>query len=392
MKPSLETDSDLVASRPGAAVGALSRHPFHAHERPMGPHYCVYNRRFMVVCFDSRSVEDGYWLLRQRVGLLHTGELPLEIKGPDAETLLNRLFTRDVSKLKTGRCGYGLACYEDGGLLVDGILMRLAPDRFWYVQADGDFYGWARAHAIGMDVEISDPGVYVSQVQGPNALKLLDAMSDGGLPAGFGYYGIATVRLGGQSFVITRTGFTNELGWEFYTEPHHDVDALWALFQTHGAPLGLDMAPVDAFNIRRIEAGILNAGSDFNRYTTPYDVGLGRFVDEDTDFIGRPALRAAPKARRLYGFKCFGGEVAITGAVERDGARVGSVCAEAVSPLLGQSIGYVLLDSPEMSAARPVQIGCRDGSLQAAELLVPPFYDRTGAIPRGKQIDIPVRP
>jgi len=127
----------------------------------------------MVVHFDAKDVEDGYWVYRQKVGIQHTGEYVLQFKGADAERLMDKLFTRDITRLKVGRCGYGLACYEDGGLLVDGILMRLDNDLFWYVQAEGQFYSWVRAHASGMDVEISDPEVFVSQVQGPNSLKFL---------------------------------------------------------------------------------------------------------------------------------------------------------------------------------------------------------------------------
>ncbi|MEO0622257.1 MAG: glycine cleavage T C-terminal barrel domain-containing protein [Pseudomonadota bacterium] len=292
-----------------------------------------------------------------------------------------------------GRCGYGLACYDDGGMIVDCVLMRLAEDRFWSVQADGDVYSWARAHGTDMDVEITDPHVFVSQVQGPNALKLLEAMSDEGLPAGFSYYGLASVRFGGQEFIVSRTGFTNELGWEFYTEAHHDVEALWALMQQRGEPLGLDMAPVDAFNTRRIEAGILNAGSDFDRFTTPYDVGLGRFVDENKGaFIGSTALKSARKGRRLFRFRCLASAVSISGAVENDGRRIGKVTAEAVSPLLGHSLGYVLIDAPEHAAGDVIWIGCRDGSLHPAELVEPPFYDQAAEIPMGKLVDFPERP
>ncbi|MEO0622256.1 MAG: hypothetical protein AAFU49_07625 [Pseudomonadota bacterium] len=95
----VDVPSDLVAYRPGVASGELTRHPFHEHERPLGPHYSVYNRRLMVVGFDTRTVEDGYWLLRQKVGLLHTGELSLQFEGLEAERLLNALFTRDIAKL-----------------------------------------------------------------------------------------------------------------------------------------------------------------------------------------------------------------------------------------------------------------------------------------------------
>ncbi len=394
MRSSDRDTRDLVTTRPGAGWDfSLTRHPFHDHEKPLGPHYCVYNRRLMVVCFDERPVEEGYWTLRQKVGLQHTGEYVLQFAGPDAERLLDKLLTRDITKLTVNRCGYGLVCYEDGGMLVDGIVVRLDTDVFWYVQADGDFYGWARAHSIGMDVKIADPDVFVSQVQGPNSLEFLQAASNCGVPDVFTYFGVARVDLGGQTFVITRTGFTNELGWEFYTEPHHDPDALWEHLQKHGEPFGLDMMPVDASNPRRIEAGILNAGSDFNRSTTPYDVGLGRFVDEAKgDFLGKEALGAAPKGRRQYGVKCLSGEMVVSGTVQQDDKTIGVITAAAVSPYLGHSVGYVLLDKSGIGPGAIVNVGCRDGSSHEAKLVELPFYDKARQIPRGKLVDVPTRP
>jgi aminomethyltransferase len=385
---------DLVTSRPGAGWDfALTRHPFHEHEKPLGPHYCVYNRRLMAVYFDERNPEDGYWTFRQNVGLQHTGEYVLQFKGPDAERLLNKLFTRDITKLKNNRCGYGLACFEDGGMLIDGILIRLDADTFWYVQADGDFYGWARAHAIGLDVEISDPDIFVSQIQGPKSLEFLKAASQDGLPENFTYYAAAYVELGGQTFLITRTGFTNELGWEIYTEPHHDADALSEHLKKHGEPFNLDMVPVDASNPRRIEAGILNAGSDFNQTTTPYDVGLGHFVDDSKeDFLGKTALENAAKEPRLFGLQCPSGEMVISGEVRHGETRVGLITAAAISPYLGRSIGYVLLDEPGIRHGTTVQVGCRDGTFHDGELVDLPFYDKDRFIPRGQLVDIPTRP
>lgn len=382
---------DLVTSRPGAGWDfALTRHPYFAHERDLGPHYCVYNRRLMAVNFDQRDLAQGYWKYRREVGLLHTGEYVLQFEGPDAERLLNHVFTRDITTLKVGRCGYGLACYHDGGLIVDGILMRLDTDLFWYVQADGDFYSWARAHAEGLDVEISDPDVFVSQVQGPNSLKFLDAVSKNGIPEPFTFYGIARVDLGGQEFIITRTGFSNELGWEFYTEPHHDPDALWEHLKTHGPEFGLDMVPVDATDPRRIEAGILNAGSDFNHLTTPYDVGLGRFVDESkSDFIGKTALLKASKKRRLFGFTCDTGNPYVSGEASIGSDVVGVVTAAGMSPYLRCGIGFVLMASPEHREGEVCHVECRDGGRHKAKLVVPPFYDKNGEIPRGKLVDIP---
>ncbi len=384
---------DLVTTMSGAGWDySQSRHPYFEIERPLGPHYCIYNRRQMACCFDARSTEEDYWLLRQKVACLHTGELPLQFKGPDAERLLDRLFTKNITKVKPGRCGYGLACYEDGGLIVDGVLLRLEDELFWYAQADGDFYSWARAHASGMDVEISDPDVFVSQIQGPNALKVLAAASDDGMPEPFGYFGIARVPFGGQEVVITRTGYTNELGWEFYTEPHHDAEALWRHISAAGEPHGLEIFGLDAMNIRRIEAGILNAGSDFDATTTPYDAGLGRFVDEDkTDFIGKTALTGVPRQPRLSGLTCATGEPLISGAVHIAGQPAGRVTAGASSPCLKCGIGIVLMEERGLAPGTPVSVTCRDGKLHDGTLAELPLYDKQAEIPRGKLIDIPTR-
>jgi len=384
---------DLVSSIPGAGWDySLSRHPYHEIERPMKPHYCVYNRRHMACCFDTKSTEEDYWLLRQKAALLNTGEFPLQFEGPDAERLLDKLFTKDITKLKVGRCGYGLACYEDGGLLVDGILLRLNEDRFWYAQADGDFYSWARAHAAGMDVQITDPRVYVSQVQGPNALKILEAANGGSMPDPFGYFAIARVNFAGQELVVTRTGYTNELGWEFYTEPHHDATAIWEHLKEAGEPHGLEIFGLDAMNIRRIEAGILNAGSDFDHTTTPYDVGLGKFIDDEKgDFIGKKSLETASRESRLFGIKCTHAEPLIGGSVESNAGVVGQVTAGATSPFLGHGIGIARLDSPGITSGSTVRVGCKDGSLYEAELVELPFYDELAEIPRGKRVDIPQR-
>ncbi len=383
---------DLVSTIPGAGWDfSLSRHPYHEIERPLGPHYCVYNRRLMACCFDKLSTEDGYWLLRQKAAVLNTGEFPLQFKGADAERLLDKLFTKDITKIRPGRCGYGLACYEDGGLLVDGILLRLEPDLFWYAQADGDFYSWARAHAAGMDVEISDPEIFISQVQGPNALKILQAACDDGMPEPFGYFAMTRVNLGGQQVVITRTGYTNELGWEYYTEPQHDADALWQHLKSAGEDFGMELFGLDAMHIRRIEAGILNAGSDFDHTTTPYDVGLGRFIDEDkADFIGKQALQTAPRGLRLRGIKCKR-EPHIGGAVHIGDKSAGKVTAGAISPYLQHGIGIALMDEPDPGEGTAVLIQCTDGEMHAGELVDMPFYDRDAEIPRGKRVDIPSR-
>ncbi|MEM6481756.1 MAG: aminomethyltransferase family protein [Pseudomonadota bacterium] len=386
---------DVVRAIDGAGWDFnMSRHPYYAVEAPLQPFYTIYNRRHMTLGFDNHiSTEEGYWLLRQKAAVLNTGELPLQFRGPDAERLLDYLFTKDITKLRPGRCGYGLACYDDGGLIVDGVLLRLADDLFWYVQADGDFLSWAKAHARGMDVEISDPQIYVSQMQGPASLDILAAACDDSkLPEPFGYFGIARVRLGGQEVVITRTGYTNELGWEYYTEPHHDAHALWAHLEKAGAPFGMTVFGLDSMHIRRIEAGILNANSDFDATTTPFAAGLGHFVDMDKDnFVGKAALETADRSSRLTGIACPSEEPVIGGAVLQNEERIGRVTAGAFSPFLKTGVGIALFDEAAPDAGTPLKITCIDGALHAGQTHEMPFYDAACQIPRGKLVDIPKR-
>ncbi|WP_135506158.1 aminomethyltransferase family protein [Roseovarius aestuariivivens] len=384
---------DLVTSRPGAGWDFnLNRHAYHAIEARHGPHYCVYNRRLMCVYMDDLPTDEGYWLLRTKAACLHTGEWPIEFVGPDAEKLMSLLFVNNISKVRVGRCGYGIACFDHGGLIVDGVFVRLAEDRFWYAQADGDFVNWARAHAKGMDVQILDPHVNVSQIQGPSAMEILKMAAKDGVPEPFGYFGSAWVDLGGQRVLITRTGYTNELGWEFYTEPHHDAKALWEHIERAGAPYGLRMFGLDSMNIRRIEAGILNANSDFDETTTPYDVGLGGFVAMDKDdFIGKAALEKADKRRRLYGIICPDEEPRVNGRVEWQGKPAGRITAGATSPYLGHGIGYALMDSAEAGPGTEITVEGNDGKMYAATLAETPLYDKACEIPRGKLVDIPER-
>ena len=197
---------------------------------------------------------------------------------------------------------------------------------------------------------------------------------------------------GGQEVVITRTGYTNELGWEFYTEAHHDAQALWEHLEAAGKEFGLEIFGLDAMNIRRIEAGILNAGSDFDLTTTPYDVGLARFVDEDkSDFIGKDALAKASKKSRQFGVKCLSGEPFINGSVTVSGEKAGKVTAGATSPYLGHGIGIVLMSTSEHKVGDRIGVGCKDGKIHEGELVELPFYDKLAEIPRGKLVDIPVK-
>ena len=384
----------LVSSFPGQGWDfGLIRHPFHEEERQRGAKYCVYNRRLMAVCFDDSTTEQEYWLLCRGVGVLHTGEHTWDIRGPDAERFLNRVFSRDVGKQRVGRCAYQFVCYPDGGMLVDGVLLRHAPDHFWFVQADGDLFPWLIAHAQDLDVAISDPGVFVSQVQGPRSLEVLEAAADGGLSGDFHYFDIERVSIAGQEIVATRTGFTNELGWEFYIEPHHNAHALWDHIKAAGKPFSMNLAGLDAYDPRRIEAGIQNAGSDFDKDTTPFAVGLGGFVDLDKpDFIGKAALEQADKTCRQFGLRCEGGTPKIRGRVKIKNVEVGVMTSGAWSPYLECGVGFVRFFKSGPRPGAQIEVDCLDGASHPGLVCSLPMYDEQRRIPRGLAVDIPTLP
>jgi glycine cleavage system aminomethyltransferase T len=366
-------------------------HPLVHQELPYEPQYTIYNRRLTAIEMNTASAEDAYWRLRRHVILRHTGELPIEVRGPDAEKLLNLVFTRDVTRIAVGRCSYQFACNYEGGMIIDGVLVRLADDRFWYGQADGDLSPWLEAHARNMDVEIVDPEVWVSQVQGPDSLEVLAASVDGPYPDPFRYFDAAHVRIAGQRIVITRTGFTNELGWEFYLPPDVDAHAVGERILEAGKPYG--MTPVAVGGARRIEAGLLNAGSDFDETVTPFAAGLGSMVNlNKADFIGKAALQDADKRRRTWGLRVPGGVARLGKGLSKDGAPAGRVCSTAWSPLQRCGVAIVRLDDPDLGPGTAIDVVCRDGENRPAQICGLPMYDEERQIPRGERVDIPDRP
>lgn len=339
----------------------------------------LYSGRLYPLSLGADPIDD-YWHLRTEVGLFDVPEHPIEVAGPDAERFLDHVLTRDMSTVPPGRARYALACDANGGILMDGVLIRWASDRFWYVMADGDFVGWLRAHAQGFDVTITDPGVWVLQVQGPSSLHLLRELCGDSTPDPFPYFAAATTEIAGQQVLITRTGWTGELGFEIYAAPEIDHDALWNGLLKIGAPLGLRACSLECMGIRRIEAGILDNGTDMDPSMTPFHAGLGAFVDfSKADFLGRDALAAADQTRQLFG--ASGPEAPVPGAeVMCEGEVVGRVRAGAWSPSLECGVGYVQITAPGEWLGREVVVAGVDGAFLVCDL---PFLDPERNLPRG---------
>jgi len=363
-------------------------HPLVYQELPHDPQFGIYNGRLRALSYTHGDMETLYWRLRRQVMLSHTGELATEIAGPDAVAMLERVFTRSISNIKVGRCSYQIACYDDGGIMMDGVLMRLDSDRFWYVQSDGEFYSWLRAQARGFDVKVFYPGAWISQVQGPRSMDVLDTVADDGLPERFRYFDIAHIHIGGQPVTITRTGFTNELGWEFYLSPEVDARAIGDRIMEAGRPYEMQTTPAEVTNARRIEGGLLFAGTDFDDSVTPFEVGFAGLVDfEKGDFIGREALLQADRRCRTWGLTCANGTPARGNSIEVAGEQAGRVTSSAFSPTLQVGIAMVRLNDPDLAPGDEINVRCTDGETRVGMLSTLPLYDRKGDIPRGRALE-----
>ena len=301
----------------------------------------VYAGRYYSV-FNGEDVEDGYWTLRRKAVLYDVPERPVEISGPDAERFLDYVFSRRISTLKQGRGRYAIACSHDGGLFMDGVLFRLADQRYWYVQPDGALETWLLAHSKGFNVTVSDPHSRVLQIQGPSSFAIMQAATDGKLTDKMGYFHSDFFTIAGQQVYVSRTGWTGERGYEVYTQgTATDCDKLWNHLMAVGEPHGMKFGSISSMEIRRIEAGILDNGTDFDLTMTPFDAGLGAFIDIDkTDFIGREALLSRQSGtKRLFGLKCLTGIPSYKEPVTEGDKVVGHVTAGAWSPYLKSGIG-----------------------------------------------------
>jgi len=349
--------------------------------------YGIYCRRFYPLSLGEDPIEQ-YWKLKRGVLLFDVPEKPLEIKGPGAVALLDRVFSRRIDNLKPWRARYAVACTPQGGVQMDGVLIRMAEDHFWYVQADGEFESWLHAHSHGLDVEITDPKSRVLQIQGPKALDVLKSATAGQVADSFGYFHAAKFNFGGQQLLVTRTGWTGELGFEVYSEAATDHGALWDHLMAAGAPRGMALSAAESMGIRRLEAGILDYGTDMDHSMTPYEAGLGDFVDlGKTDFVGREALAKVDQGSLLFGLSCA--ETApLAGLQVLDGSTVvGHMTAGAWTPYLEKGIGFVRFNRKGDWLGRKFSLCSPDGNLHGCDIVSLPFYDPEKKIPRGLVLD-----
>ena len=380
-------------NRPVELARTMSVHPLTYQELPYDPEYSQYAGRLTTEKLSNASPDEQYWKTKQELILRHTGEHPYEIKGPDALKLLQKIFPRDISKVKKGRCSYQFACYHDGGMITDGLLLRIEDNCFWFAQADGDMFSWYKANSEGMDVQINEPNVFVSQIQGPKSMELLNHLIEEPIANTWKYFDWTEVTMKKEKVIISRSGFTNELGWEIYLRPENNAEKIGDLILKEGSKLGMIITATPSFRGRRIEAGLLSAGQDFTNNTNPFSVGLGRFVDlEKENFIGKKALVNADKSCRSWGIRVVDGIAKKGRTLKINGNLIGSVTSSTWSPFQVCGVGIAFMDRADIGPGTIVDVECMDENFHKGEICKLPMYDPKGEIVRGINKDIPNKP
>ena len=343
----------------------------------------IYADRFFPISMEE-NVLDKYHLLRKKALLFDVPEKPLEIKGRDAEVFLDYILSRNVMRMKTNRGYYCLACNSDGGILMDGILFKFAKDHFWYIQADGAFENWLSAHKEKFEVEISNRHIWVLQLQGPSSTAIMNELSSDIITNEMEYYNADYFHLGDQRIFVSRTGYTNELGFELYCEPTIAHKKLWTDLLSVGSKYGMEFSSTRAMTIRRIEGGIRENLVDMNALVNPFEVGLGRFVDlNKNEFIGRGALQKNECGQLLYGIKVNAVVPEIGSNVFKSGKVVGTITSGTYSPTLDCGIGFVRFYFHGNWKAEKVQILTTTDEFHDAKIVDLPFFDSKKEIPKG---------
>ncbi|SEQ55909.1 aminomethyltransferase [Loktanella sp. DSM 29012] len=343
--------------------------------------FSVYNH--MYIPRDFGDPEQNFWTLVNDAILCDVAvERQVEITGPDAARFVQMLTPRDLSKMAVGQCKYVLITNAEGCILNDPILLRLAENHFWISLADSDILLWAQGVAVhsGLDVTIGEPDVSPLQLQGPRSGEIMQALFGDSI-LDLKYYWHRELKLDGIPLLVSRTGWSSELGYEIYLRDSTHGDALWERIMAVGMAFGLK--PGHTSSIRRIEGGMLSYHADADITTNPFELGLDRLVDLDieADFIGKAALRRI----RDEGVTRLQVGVIIEGAplkgpntmfwpIKSDGAQIGKVTSAVYSPRLERNIALAMVEVGHAQIGTEVEVMTPSGPARAT-VVERPFYD-----------------
>ena len=343
--------------------------------------FSVYNH--MYIPRDFGDPVQNFWNLVNEAILCDVGvERQVEITGPDAGRFTQYLCCRDLSTCQVGQCKYVLITDQDGGIINDPVLLKLADDHYWLSIADSDVLLWAKGLAAntGMNVSVAEPDVSPLQLQGPKSRDILRA-AFGDEPAELKYYRFTEYDWNGIPLIISRTGWSSELGYEIFLRDGSAGDDLWEYLMEIGGPLGLQ--PGHTSSIRRIEAGMLSYHADMTLKNNPYEMGMDRLVDLDmeADFVSKKALKRIREngvAQMFVGLEFDGPP--LTGSndehwpVIKDDEIIGQVSSAIYSPRLNKNIALAMVSrqNADIGTYATINMGTET---RGCKVVPKPFYD-----------------
>jgi len=373
---------------------------FHPRTSALTKSFLEYRGYWLPHCFNNEGAIAEYWACRERVALIDLSPLrKWEVLGPDAETLIQRAITRDARKLAVGQVVYTAMCNETGGMIDDATVFRLGQDNFRFVGGDEYDGIWLRqlADRLGLRafVKPATDQLHNLALQGPLSREALSEIvwTPPTQPplAELKWFRFLVGRIGsydGIPIIVSRTGYTGELGYEIWCHPS-DGEAVWDAVWGAAEPRGCKPLGLEALDILRIESGLIFAGYEFDDQVDPFEAGIGFAVAlaGDEEFVGREALveRSEHPQRQLVGLELEGNEVASHGDevyVER--RRVGVITSGTRSPTLRKSIALCRMAVQYAELGTEVEVGKLDGLQKRipARVVRFPFYDPDKTRPR----------
>ena len=374
---------------------------FHDQFSALTRDFVEYKGFWLPNTFPGSSPVEEYRACREGVVVMDLSALrKFEVTGPDAEPLLNWVLTRDVTKLGVGQVVYTAMCYPHGGMIDDGTLFRLGQDRFRWI--GGSDYGgeWMReqAEALGLKVMVrsSTDQLHNLAIQGPKSRDLMREIIFT-LPHQtsideLGWFRLTVGRIGGEDgvpVVVSRTGYTGELGYELFCHPK-DGAAVFDAVAAAGKPMGLRPMGLAALDLLRIESGLIFADYEFTDQTDPFEAGIGFTVplkSKTADFVGREALvrRKENPRWKLVGLEidsripCHHGDCLHIGR-----AQIGEITSAMWSPLLDRQIALARVDVTHAAEGTEIEVGKLDGQQKRlpARITAFPHYDPKKERPR----------
>jgi glycine cleavage system aminomethyltransferase T len=380
------TEFDMSLVQRGARNRRTPYYEAEQRHSPLG--YTVYNHMYFPIRFDSFEAEFDALLNDVTVWDVSV-ERCLEISGPDGFKFAQLLTPRDLSKCAVGQAKYVLICDSDGGIINDPVLTRMDDNTFWFALASSDALLFARGLRNAypdLDVTIREADVSPMQIQGPRSKDLMQALL-GDDVLDIKYYFWKRFDIDGIPVIVTRTGWTCEVGYEIYLEDSAKGTQLWEKVMAAGEPF--NVRPTGPSDIRRIEGAIFNWGADMTYENNAYEMGLGRLVDDlpDDVCISIAALRkieANGVERTINGVELDGDPFPALNNVKWpafDGdTQVGKVTSAIYSPRLRTNIGYCWLPASTSTLGTTVQVDTEWGR-RTATVVEMPFVDPDKRIP-----------